>query len=304
MNFARLTMPPFHTTLMGVLRGVLDHFGLGASDAMLFGGSGHAFLMNVHEQLCPSGPYCWKYDGFLALLRNLGVEMTDLGFFGGESTAAERAAIEGRIRDFLEHGVPCSLLNLENQLITGFDGTGFLTCQPWPGMDFPPGRLSFGTWAELGKDVPVRFFSFRKIEPSGKRDTIEKSLRFALDLHRHPSRYTDKPYAVGAEAYAAWIGAVEKGFGASHGNWWNGTVWAECRGMASAYFAEIADSHPEAASDARALAAGYAAIAEALARAADKTLEPRAKIDLLRAAGSRESAGLAKIEAVAAALAR
>ena len=35
---------PFHTTLLGVLRGVADHLEIGVSDAMLFGGSGHAFL--------------------------------------------------------------------------------------------------------------------------------------------------------------------------------------------------------------------------------------------------------------------
>lgn len=303
MNIDSLKMPPFNTTLMGVLRGVLDHYGIGASDAMLYGGSGHAFLMNIHEQLCPSGPYCWKYDGFVGLLRNLGVEMTDLGSFSTGSTAAERAAVEGRIKDLLAQGVPCSLLNLENQLITGFDDTGFHSFQPWaPRMDFPPGRLTFGTWVELGGEVHLTFFSFRKIEPAGERDTIEKSLRFAIDLHRTPARYTDKPYAVGAEAYTAWIGAVRKGCGASHGNWWNGTVWAECRGRASEYFAEIAASHPEVATDARVLADEFKAIAEALGRVSDRNLDPREKIALLEGAGSRETASLARIEAIAAAL--
>ena len=55
-----LKMYPFETTLMGVLKGVADYFDIAVSDAWLFGGSGHAFLINIHEQLCPSGPYVWK----------------------------------------------------------------------------------------------------------------------------------------------------------------------------------------------------------------------------------------------------
>ena len=97
-----LTQPPFETTLMGVLRAVTDHFGIGVSDAVVYGGSGHAFLINVHEALCPSSPYCWKPDGFYPLVRNLGVEMTDLGFFHGGSSAEERAAVEEKLKVHLE----------------------------------------------------------------------------------------------------------------------------------------------------------------------------------------------------------
>ena len=65
--------------------------------------------------------------------------MTDLGFFSPASTDKDRAAVEQKLRDALDNGVPCSLINLENQLITGYDATGFDTAQPWPkNIKYPP----------------------------------------------------------------------------------------------------------------------------------------------------------------------
>ena len=55
----------------------------------------------------------------------------------------------------------------------------------------------------------------------------------------------------------AWPERVEKRYmlgsqrlmehGATHGNWWNATVWGECRNFAGAYMAEIAEWFPSAA---------------------------------------------------------
>ena len=59
MDMANLDQAPHNTTLMGVLRGVVDYCGLDISDATLYGSSGHAFVINIHAELCPSGPYCW-----------------------------------------------------------------------------------------------------------------------------------------------------------------------------------------------------------------------------------------------------
>src|SRR6476661_5927795 len=104
MTINAAAMPPFNTTLMGVLKAVLDSYGAGVTAPFLFGASGHAFLINIHEQLCPSGPYCWKRARFDGLLRNTGVEMVTRGVYGPESSAAERAAIEAEMRSALDRG--------------------------------------------------------------------------------------------------------------------------------------------------------------------------------------------------------
>ena len=118
------------------------------ANATLFGGSGHAFVINIHEQLCPSGPYCWEVGSLDRLIRNLGIERTDHGFFSHQSPIGARSKLEATLRERMDEGSPCSLLNMENQLITGYDDTGFDTAQPWypHNKDFPPRRLSSGTW--------------------------------------------------------------------------------------------------------------------------------------------------------------
>ena len=77
-----LVQPPLNTTMMGVLKGVSDYHGLNLSEPMIYGLSGHAFLINIHVELCPSGPYCWKWENAKTLIQNMGMRMTDLGFFG------------------------------------------------------------------------------------------------------------------------------------------------------------------------------------------------------------------------------
>jgi len=50
------------TNLIGCLKGCADYFNLNISTSWLFGASGHAFLINIHDEICPSGPYCWNHD--------------------------------------------------------------------------------------------------------------------------------------------------------------------------------------------------------------------------------------------------
>ncbi len=300
MTLDGLRMPPFNVTLMGVLRGVVDYFELPASDAMLYGASGHAFLMNVHRELCPSGPYCWNLERFIALAGNLGVGIEQRGWFSPASGESERRAVEACIRGELDAGVPCSLLNMEHQLITGYDGTGFDVVQPWaPRMLFPPGRLTFTTWQELGEEIHLGFFTFRRRRPPAGTRAVVESLRFAVDLWEHPERYSEAPYAVGQGAWDNWIAAVEGGAGSSHGAWWNGTVWSECRQRAADYFTEIAMQHPAQAATARALSRTYSAIAEALGKAADKALDAREKTAALERARAEEAGALQRVRELA-----
>lgn len=119
MKIENLKMPPFNTSLMGVLKGVFDYYDIKISNGMAYGGSGHAFLINVHEVVCPSGPYCWKYDMFYKLLQNLGLETIDLGFFHKGSTADERKKVEQALREHLDVGMPGLAQNMDNQIING-----------------------------------------------------------------------------------------------------------------------------------------------------------------------------------------
>jgi len=301
MQLGNLRQPPFNCTMMGALRGALDYYGSPVSDAILYGASGHAFVLNIHRELCPSGPYCWNPEPVDALLENVGLRREPLGFFHPGSTAEERATVESRLRESLGAGAPCMLLNMENQLITGWDDTGFLTAQPWPGMDFPPKHLTFGSWAELGAQFHVDFHVLHRCEPADLRKAVADSLRYAVDLWRNPKAHTGEHYGMGPDGYANWSAAVEAGHGASHGNWWNGTVWAECRARAADYFREAAPLLPSGA-DAAVLTGEYAAIAARLDQCAGKELKAGAKVALLAEAAGREDACIARIEQAFAAM--
>jgi len=292
-----LKMPPLNTTLMGALKGVADFFDMPVSNAWLFGGSAHAFLINIHEQLCPSGPYVWNREPFYKLVRNLGIEMTDLGYFSVKSTPDERAKVEKALKGMIDAGTPCSLLNLENQIISGYDDLGFAVEQPWPGMDFPPKRLTFGTWKELGDEFHVNFFAFSRTKKADDRAVVRESLSAAVDMTRNPEHWRREHYYVGPKAYDAWIKAVKDGLGASHGNWWNGTVWCECRRMASDFFGDIASNHRGGvAQGATGLREQYAELAGRLDRAGDKGLADDEKIKALRDAQKIETSCVHGIE--------
>jgi hypothetical protein len=302
MRLEKLAMAPFNTTLMGVVKGALDYHKAQVSAPMVFGASGHAFLINIHKQLCPSGPYCWNGDAAKPLIKNLGLEMTDLGFFSTQSTPEERAAVERKLRDALDRDIPCSLCHLENQLIAGYDDEGFFTMQPWaPQVDFPPARLSFGSWKEFGDPIHANFYTLTRGEPVDQRKAVLESLDYAVDLHRNPTRHSLKDYGIGPDAYANWANAAAE-FGASHGNWWNATVWSECRQMASRYFAEIQQSFPAVARPAAELTKIYGDIAALLNRVSDKEMEAAERIRLLAEAKDKEAEAIKKVATLAASL--
>ncbi len=282
-----IAQAPYNTSLMGVVRGVADYFEIDLSTPSLYGRTGHAFFMNIHEAICPSGPYCWNIDPFIALLENCGIRMKKHGFFSGESTSEERNTLEKAILTELEKGNPCSVLNMDHQLITGSDGSGFLCFQPWESKS-PPAHLAFGEWSEWGDEIHACFYSFEKIELPDPLLAVQKSLEYVRDLNGNPSGYTMKPYKCGVAGYDAWVKGVKKGYGKEHGNWWNGTVWSECRKQAALYFGELATAYPTSSLITLKLQDLFDQTGDILLQISDKNLEKKKKIKLLMEAKKQE----------------
>jgi len=175
-----LKQPPLNTTMMGVLKGVSEYYGLGLSTASVYGLSGHAFLINIHTELCPSSPYVWNREAVVPLIENMGIKMTYLGSFGSNDNKDRRTEIEGQLREALDVGIPCSVLNMDEQVIDGYDEMGFSVVQPWgPKNQFTPARLTYGTWHEFGYEVHVSFYTFGKIKPADRKKAILASLNYA-----------------------------------------------------------------------------------------------------------------------------
>lgn len=301
MRLENLQQAPHNCTMMGVMRGALDYYGLDFSDAFLYGAGGHAFVLNIHKALCPSGPYVWDREPVNALLAYLGLHTVPFGFFHPQSSASERTAVEGKLMEALDRGVPCYLLNMENQLITGYDDTGFFTAQPWPCADFPPDRLTFGSWAELGDEIHVDLNAIERVDPAPRGRAIEAGLRYAVSVWRAEPADDLDAYAMGARAYSVWGSAVRAGYGFEHGAWWNGVVWSECRARAADFFREIAPMLPSA-DEAVTNAEGYAEVSSLLERCSDRAMPADDKGTLLMEALDREGACVEGIERLLAAM--
>lgn len=289
MELTDLKQPPFCSTLMGSLKGAADWFDLDLDVPLFFGLSGHAFLINMHKTLCPSGPYAWDKAGFKRCLANLGILIKEEFWFDPDTSLEKREQTDSFIRASLNEGKLAMLEFLEYQLINGFDETGYTFALPWNGQaDSERKRLSFGSWEEcLGPELFVGFKLLEKGElradfPAMLRDALD----YGLDLWKNPTRHVCSPdYGIGFDAWSNWEAGVKTGHGGEHGNWWNAMVWAENREMGAAFFEETADlvEGAEAAAAARAAAAAY-----------------RATAPLIRELGERERPDAEKLERIVA----
>ncbi len=283
---------PLDSTNMGVLHGVAEYLGLGASPATVFGATGYAFLININDEICPSGPFLWRRERFNRLVTNLGIRTRDLGFFTSAASATERRQVEAELREAIDAGIPCSLCNDEFQLITGYDDTGFFTVGPFP--DHLPRRLSFGTWQEWD-DVYAYFYIHHKGEPASRADLVRESLSFAIEMFRSPARFSLDSYAVGLAAYDQWIEALD-GHGTSFGNEWNARVFAECRQHAAAYLREVAEWFPGSRALSAPLAGTYDEVANNLTAVAAPTVSLGEKKQILARTRALELSAIDDLE--------
>ena len=279
MQFSKLEQGGLATTLMGCLRGASDFFDLDWSTPKLFGYSSHAFLLNVHKELCPSSPYVWKHDAFYRALRGLGIRRSaSICLEKGAGAEAIRGA-EERVRSHLDQGKLCILDYLEHQLVAGYDSKGFQFLLPWKGScgaELPV--LSFGSWSEaLEAEGWVQFTFLEKEEDRPEEASLlPAALAAALRARSAPEELELPGYRAGDAAWEAWIVGVSRGLGSSHGHWWNGTVWEECRSMAADFFVEVEPlaRGPRAAGLCRELSALYRDCAARLGAAKDKAAAP------------------------------
>jgi AraC-like DNA-binding protein len=155
MELTDLKQAPLHSTDMGCIKGTSDYFDNDLSTAMLYGLSGYGYMINIHKELCPSGPYVWNRKQFYSLLTEYGMAFQKDYRLTKDSTPKERELVESELRSFLNNGCLCVLGYLESQLISGYDEDGFITLLPWGEgcTDSTINRLTFGSWKECPYQV-------------------------------------------------------------------------------------------------------------------------------------------------------
>lgn len=100
---------------LGCLKGCLDYLNVDVSDAWLFGATGHAFILHLHDEVCPSGPTAWGGPDLTLMggstigykLDGVGAHKSEADFGGKRKLAWEKT------RQAIENGLPCYGWELE-----------------------------------------------------------------------------------------------------------------------------------------------------------------------------------------------
>ncbi len=234
-----LRWKPKWTTHLGSLGGCLEYLGVEMSDAWLFGGTGHAFVMNIHEVLCPSGPTAWNTEMVFKLGRNLGYTIESVFARKGQEHFAEtqKRAWEAT-KQAIDDGLPCYGWELhipEFYVVHGYDDVGYYF--NGPGAD---GGKMPKPWQELGDTEigVIEMYSVQSAEAKEDATVVRQALEFAVAIRDDADKWSFDLYKMGLAAYDLWIESTENGKANGFGTAFNAAVWAECRNYARDFLVE------------------------------------------------------------------
>lgn len=301
---------------LGCVKSCLDYLGLDVSDAWLFGATGHAFIINMHDVVCPSGPTAWNNEMLRKLGKNVGYESRGLSAErGGADFDGKRKLIWDNTKLALDNDLPTYGWELdvpEYYVVYGYDDVGYY--YSGPGCCDGAGPKP---WQELGEtDIGVlEVYSILKGEAADDHTTVKEALAFALAFAESPSEWVFPKYKAGLAGFDKWIKALEDGTANGHGAAYNAAVWLECREFAAAFLKEAKERLSEAAGPFDEAIGHYEAVAENLKKVAElfpfvgreeghvKDKERCAQAAAaLRAARGAEAQGLEALAKVAGAL--
>ncbi|MHC4716857.1 MAG: hypothetical protein ACYS5V_07805, partial [Planctomycetota bacterium] len=311
-------------THMGGLIGCAEYLKIDASPAWIWGVSGHAFALNIHETLCPSGPTAWPAEKCDRLAANAGARVETLvADKRNEGFAKGQKAVWDGTRAAIDAGQPCFGWELdipEWYVITGYDEDGRYHYTGWDG----PGSTHYTKLGDTAIGVAcVAIVSAGK--PADDRKAVREALEFALE--HGAGKHSNDKWHTGLGGYDTWIkflqqpDPLKKDKNCGHGGSYNAHCWAECRRFAVAFLKEakarLADgklnaSFDEAIKHYAAVSTNLSAVAKAFRfspgdqksmdrRMADPALRAKA-VESLQAARAAEVSGLKALARIAVGL--
>jgi hypothetical protein len=237
----------------------------------LAGVTGAAFRLNIHPELCPSGPTA--VPAFEAVRRAFDQSGWDYEFFFGAPTDNTFTALQKRATAAIEKSVgrevPAIVWGVatgEFCLVTGYDSREQrFRVSTVMGEDADKSGLAYG---ELGLGpVPILevVIPLEKVEADGMR-VMREAVRFAV-AHARGADARLPGYSNGLAAYGVWLESLKKGNASAAGMAYNVQVYAEARRFAKAYIADLA------AADAFGMGEAFGKAAESYERVADNMTE-------------------------------
>ncbi len=217
------------TTHLDCLEAATSYLGIDITPGWLYGGTGHAFVMSLGDDLCPSGPHCWNQGPMHRLARNLPFRIG--GVAGPRATPELSEQAWEHVRASIAQGHPCYGWHWEWVLITGHDDEGYF----YSGM-VEPGK----DWRDFGAKA-IGFLELYSVQPEGPsadETTILDSLSFAIDYADNHADHTLGGYDGGLAAYDTWVAGLRDGKTDAHGLAYHTRIWLECRTFAADFLDE------------------------------------------------------------------
>lgn len=236
-----LRWQPRWVSHLGCIKGCLDYLRVDVSWPWLYGGTGHAFVINIHEVVCPSGPTAWNTEMLFRLAPNLGYKAA--GVFADKSApgfAAKQAEAWALVRESLDNSIPCYGWELdipEYYVIYGYDDVGYY--YSGAGCDEGAGPKPWQQHIAEDSGIGVlEMYSVEPCEPGSTERVVKDPLTLALEHAESPEKWIFPKYRAGRQGFDLWAEALEKGTADRFGQGYNGAVWAECRREAVAFLKE------------------------------------------------------------------
>jgi hypothetical protein len=271
--------------------------------------SGYAFLVNIHPELCPSGPTAFDWSVLVEGTQALGlsVEMVAAPHTTEDGPRLAQELFE-RVREEIDAGRCCIVWGAtcapEFAVVYGYTEDSYLvrsyrTCRDAPGCDKPLGP-------DESPEDPVRF---DKLEAPGCITGLFLGEPVAVDLARYERQAVTRAvqllrgrhacfvpgYRGGSDGLDAWADALEKTLGKVNpfGNAYNAKCWHELQTLAGEFCGRLTKRSKAAKEHLKAAASAFESSAIGLAEVSklfpfpsgsglDDTVKVTAAVRLLR----------------------
>ena len=235
----KLKWVPRWVSHLGALEGSLNFLKIRLSTAWLYGGTDHAFVINIAKDLCPSGPTAWRTMMLFELAPNLGYETN--GVFATKDNPEFPHLQEkawNHAKKCLDEGIPCFGWELEVPefyVINGYDEVGYFFSGP--GCEDGKGPKPWKDLGNTGTGI-LELYSVHPTETANPTKAMRESFEKVLYHASNPDDIIFPNYKSGLKGYDWWISAIENGSAVLMGHSYNAAVWHECRKFAAEFLKE------------------------------------------------------------------
>jgi hypothetical protein len=243
---------------LGCIKGCLDYLGSELSDAWLFGATGHAFIINIHEVVCPSGPTAWHTEILFKLGKNIGYNIEGVFAKKSDSDFAKKQKLAWETtKRAIDEDLPCYGWELdipEYYVVNGYDDTGYYFSGPMCDSGKGP-----KPWKELAdSEIGVlEMFTVIPVQPADDIKTVKETFEFVMEHSKSPKKWIFPKYKAGLSGFDTWIHALENGKAHGLGMAYNAAAWSECRKFAVKFLKEAEERIGGSAGSLFDEAAGY-----------------------------------------------